>query len=62
MKLDRKEILKALEAITTSLEKEKYGRKRCHYKQYSLLEEVVVDLVLRCNMQKNGRRYQKNNS
>jgi ATP-binding protein involved in chromosome partitioning len=43
MKLDRKEILKALETITSWRRKE-YGGKRCGYKRSHFGDEVVVDL------------------
>jgi ATP-binding protein involved in chromosome partitioning len=45
MKLDRKEILKALETITIAGRKE-YGGKRSGYKRSHFWRWVVVDLVL----------------
>lgn len=46
MKLDRKEILKALETITIAGEGKKYGGKRSIANVVTFGDEVVVDLVL----------------
>jgi ATP-binding protein involved in chromosome partitioning len=46
MKLDRKEILKALETITIAGRRKEYGGKRAVTNVVTFGDEVVVDLVL----------------
>jgi len=66
MKLDKKDILKALETITIAGEGKNMVESGAVKNVVTFGEEVIIDLVLSTPAmhikKKSGRRYQKNNS